>query len=133
LIFIDAGAFLARYVKGDQHHQQAVGYWDRLRATRERLFTSNLVLSETFTLLSRRAGNEFAVERARHVYASSAMTVLRPTQENEVAALELLTKYADQGMSFCDCVSFVLMRRNRLRRVFAFDAHFDLAGFTRVP
>ena len=133
MIFIDSGAFLARTIKRDQYHGEAVAFWKRLQSTRERCFTSSFVLSETFTLLGRRAGYEFAAERARNIYASERLTLLRPTREDEVEAVELLEKFADQKVSFTDCVSFVLMRRNKLRRVFSFDAHFERAGFERYP
>lgn len=55
MIYIDTGALLARYVKRDQYHEQAVEFWNRLQKTRERCFTNNFVLDETFTLLGRRA------------------------------------------------------------------------------
>ena len=53
--------------------------------------------------------------------------------DDEIAALEFFEKYADQKVSFMDCVSFILMRKNKLRRVFTFDHHFALAGFTMFP
>jgi predicted nucleic acid-binding protein len=40
-----------------------------------------------------------------------------------------MRKFADQGMSFTDCVSFAIMRRRRIRTVFTFDRHFQQAGF----
>jgi predicted nucleic acid-binding protein len=49
LIFIDTGAFLARYLSQDQFHQKAVGFWKELDKSRESCFTSNFVLDETFT------------------------------------------------------------------------------------
>jgi predicted nucleic acid-binding protein len=128
--FIDTGAFLARYVAADQHHRVAQTIWRRLGRTKQRLSTSNFVLDELFTLLGRRAGYGFAAERARRIYGSSRLDILRPTVDDEVAALELFERYADQHASFTDCVSFALMKRHRLRRVFTFDRHFAMAGFS---
>ena len=45
----------------------------------------------------------------------------------------MFAKFADQQVSFTDCVSFVLMRRNRLERAFTFDRHFASAGFEITP
>jgi len=90
-------------------------------------------LDETLTLLARRAGYGFAAGRARNLYGSKRLTVLRPTEQDETAAVEAFVKYADQEVSFTDCVSFVLMRKNKLRRAFAFDDHFERAGFVRLP
>jgi len=133
VIFIDTGAFVARYVERDQYHAQAAEYWSHIRRSGLACLTSSFVLNETFTLLSRRATYEFAAERARNLYASSILEVLRPTEEEEVAAIEYLEKYADQQVSFTDCISFALMRARDIRDVFTFDRHFALAGFNVQP
>ena len=133
MIFIDTGAFLARYLLNDQHHRRAVAIWEKLGSNHENCVTSNFVLDETFTLLGRRAGYGFAVQRAKNIYASQALTVCRPDRENEIRALQFFSKYADQHVSFNDCISFVLMKREKINRVFSFDRHFELAGFHLIP
>ena len=133
MIYIDTGALLARYLARDQYHEVAIKFWDRIRRKKEPCFTSNFVLDETFTLLARRAGYPFAAERARRIYASNYMTVLRPSGEDEIKALEYFEKFGEHRVSFTDCISFALMRRHKIRRVFTFDLHFRLAGFTCHP
>ena len=133
MIFVDTGAFLARYLERDQHHAEAVRVWDELAAEGARLFTSNFILDETMTLLARRAGHAFAVERGRRMWGSAALTILRPDARDEAEALSWMDRLSDQGVSFTDCVSFALMRRQRLRRVFGFDRHFNAAGFDLRP
>ncbi|MGH7198974.1 MAG: type II toxin-antitoxin system VapC family toxin [Planctomycetaceae bacterium] len=59
--------------------------------------------------------------------------MLRPDAEHELEALGLFEKYADQQVSFTDCVSFVLMRRHHVRAAFTFDRHFAFAGFDVRP
>jgi len=133
VIYIDTGAFLARYVKSDQYHEQAVEFWNRLHKTQERCFTSNFVVGETLTLLGRRAGYPFAIQRARIIYSSRELNILRPTLEDELQAVDIWEKYADQDLSFADCISFSLMRNNKIKRVFSFDRHFEFAGFKLLP
>jgi len=133
VIFIDTGAFLARYLQNDRHHGSAEVVWTRLAADRETCITSNFVLDETFTLLGRWAGYDFAARRANNIYASRALTICRPERPDEINALKFFTKYADHHVSFTDCISFVLMKRERIRRVFSFDRHFQLAGFHAIP
>lgn len=91
------------------------------------------MLDETITLLARRAGSPFAVERARAIFDSEQLVVLRAGGEEEEAALVLFEKLADQRVSFTDCLSFALMRHHRIRRAFAFDRHFEAAGFELWP
>lgn len=131
MTFIDTGAFLARYLPGDQYHKLATPLWNKIRTTRERCLTSNFVLDETFTLLARRASYSFAAEKARLIYASRSLEILRPDALAELAALDWFEKFADQEVSFTDCVSFALMRAARLQTAFTFDAHFERAGFQK--
>ena len=133
MIFIDTSAFLARYVQRDQYHAQATAHWSQLRQERRRCYSSNYVLDELFTLLARRTSYEFAAARAERLLQSRALTLLRPEAEDEQAAVGLFRQYADQEVSFTDCVSFVLMRKNRLSQAFTFDEHFAFAGFTVEP
>jgi len=131
--FIDTGAFLGRQRADDQHHRAALAGWSQLEKRRARLFTSNFVLDEAITLLTRRAGAGFAADQARVWYSSAVLRILRPDADDEQRALDLLEKYADQAVSFTDCVSFVLMKRERLKRAFSFDRHFTSAGFELFP
>ena len=133
MIFIDTGAFLARYSERDQHHKTARRAWKELSKRKWRYYTSNFVLDETFTLLARRTNYLFAVERARIMMTSDVLNILRPSHEEELEAIEYFDKYSDQKVSFTDCTSFVLMRRNRIKRAFAFDRHFSDAGFEVWP
>jgi uncharacterized protein len=59
--------------------------------------------------------------------------VLRAGGAEERDALELFEKLADQGVSFTDCLSFALMRQHGIRQAFAFDRHFETAGFALWP
>jgi predicted nucleic acid-binding protein len=45
------------------------------------------------------------------------------------AVANWLARFADQKFSLTDAVSFEVMRRRSLRHAFAFDAHFQVAGF----
>ena len=133
MIFVDTGAFIARYVRRDGHHVRARRFWAEIEKLRTACFTSNFVLDETFTLLGRQSSYSFAAERARALLGSKALTVLRPDGEDELTALDLFARFADKEVSFTDCVSFALMRRHRLSRAFTFDRHFLAAGFEVLP
>jgi uncharacterized protein len=133
MLFVDTGAFLARYLARDQHHQRAREGWRLLTDESRRLAATNFVLDETFTLLARWAGHSFAAARAREIYASGVLQIIRPDESDELGAVSLLDKYGDQGVSFTDCVSFVVMRRVHIGEAFAFDRHFELAGFALWP
>jgi uncharacterized protein len=132
VIFVDTGAFLARHLPNDQHRARAVAVWKELEASGERCLTSNFVLDETITLLARRTDYRFAAGIARRFYGSEVLEILRPRLEDELVAVELFEKFADQDVSFTDCTSFALMRAHRIQRAFAFDRHFRHAGFDLI-
>ena len=133
MIFVDTDAFLARFVARDQFHEEATLAWDRLRDSGLTCSTSNFVLDETFTLLARSTSYEFAAQRARNILTSDELEILRPDGDDELQALTRFEKFADQRISFTDCISFELMKSRRIQQVFSFDRHFALAGFEMWP
>jgi uncharacterized protein len=133
VIFVDTGAFLARHLPSDQHHRAAVASWSDLASSRERLLTTNLVVAEFLTLLARRASPAFAAQRGRHLYASTAVEVLRASESDETLALALLESRGPAGVGFVDCVSFVMMRKHSISSAFTFDGHFADSGFRTFP
>ena len=84
-------------------------------------------------MLARQTTYEFAAARAQNLLPSQALIRRRPTPEDEQAAVAFFRTLADQRVSFTDCISWVLMHKNRLSRVFTFDRHVALAGFTVEP
>lgn len=133
MIFIDTGAFIAAHLARDSYHSRALSVWRELQTSGESYYTSNFVLDEAVTFIARRAGYPFAAEIALDLYNSRVLRILRPTDQDERAALSYFRKFSDQEVSFTDCVSFVLMRLHGIERAFTFDRHFQLAGFTVAP
>lgn len=127
-IFIDTGAFLAKEIANDQHHAAAVSFWNFLDDDRVALYSSEHVLDEAMTLLARRTSYTWAAGWGQDAL-SSGISWLKAEEKDWIAALRSMRKFADQGISFTDCVSFVLMRREGLRDAFGFDRHFSAAGF----
>lgn len=127
-IFVDTGAFLAKEIANDQHHEVAMRVWKHLRGGRVAMLSSEHVLDEAMTLLARRTTYAWAAEWGRDAL-DSGIVWLRADRTEWEDALRLMRKFADQAVSFTDCISFVLMRREGLREAFCFDGHFTAAGF----
>lgn len=131
-LFIDTGAFLAKEIVADQHHLRAAGLWRSLQEESPQLYSSQHILDETATLLARRTSYAWAAEWGQDVLAAGIQW-LTPDEKDLLAAFLQMRKFADQAVSFTDCLSFVLMRKQRLRHVFGFDSHFTAAGFRLWP
>lgn len=131
-LFVDTGAFLAKEIAADQHHSRAVDFWRSLQKRTPHLCSSQHVLDEAATLLARRTSYAWAAEWGRDVMDAGIRWLA--ADENDVqAAFAQMRKFADQAVSFTDCLSFVLMRKERIRDVFGFDSHFMAAGFRVWP
>ena len=133
MIFVDTGAFIGRYIQKDQHHAESKRGWERLERSGQRIFTSNHVIDEFATLLARKTTYSFAAKKVRLVVGADAFEILRTDGEDESRAVDLFEKYASAEVSFTDCLSFVAMRKAKIKKAFTFDAHFGKAGFERWP
>jgi uncharacterized protein len=131
-IFVDTGAFLARYLTKDQHHKAAIAKWNKLQKSPSKLFTSNFIMDEFITLLGRWVNEDFAIEKAYGIYNSDLFTILRPEESDEMLALDFYKKFSDHKIGFTDCVSFALMKQHNIREVFSFDRHFSDVGLARI-
>jgi uncharacterized protein len=132
-VFVDTGAWYALQVPNDRWHSEAARVLRALSAQRLPLVTSNHVLGESYTLLMKTHGQATAWRFRERLLASPMLEIVHADETVESEAWQVLRKYADQAFSFVDAVSFALMRRRRLQRAFAFDAHFAAAGFVRIP
>jgi predicted nucleic acid-binding protein len=132
-IFVDTGAWYALQVPTDRWHGEAVGVLKRSIESKRALITSKLILGETYTLLLKTHGHSVAWRFRDAVMLSPRLELVSIDDDTEKEAWSWLRKYSDQAFSYVDATSFALMKRRRLRHAFAFDAHFRVAGFTRVP
>jgi predicted nucleic acid-binding protein len=128
MVFVDTGAFCALTVPTDTWHADALLVLTRIRETNARIFTSNFVLSETYTLINARAGRHAALSFMDR-NERSGITILRVTEENEATACAIFRKYDLPRLSFTDCTSFALINTHRIDHCFSFDDHFRMFRF----
>lgn len=129
-IFIDTGAFLAREMTADQHHEEALKRWQKAVEMQAPLYTSFHVLDETVTLLARRTTYAWAADWGNDVLECPDIECIQEEPEDWRKAMRLMGKYADQGISCTDALSFVLMKKHGITKALGFDRHFSAAGFT---
>ncbi len=128
-VFVDTSAILALLNPKDEVHPQARRSFDGLRAGRAGLVTTSYVLVEIYALLGRRMG--LGAVRACRGDLAPLFEVVWVDESIHEEALDLLLDRQERGLSLVDAASFVVMRRLRLDRAFAFDRHFEEEGFAR--
>ena len=136
-VFVDTGAWEAIEDGGDRHHDAALRFKNELVQQGTRLYVTNFVLDESYTLLLLNIGyaRTVAFKRTTDLMRTAGiLTVVHVTEEIAGAAWEVFERFnQDKQWSFTDCTSKVVMESLGLRQVFAFDHHFDQMGFLRLP
>ena len=132
-IFVDTGAWIAIADKNDQYAKIATKFYTDLVLQRSNLFTSNLVLVETFNLLSRTIGSKGTTKFGDAIKTNVFLTVESITLVDWERGWRIFGKYDDKDFSFTDCTSFALMERLKVKSAFSFDVHFRQYGFSVFP
>lgn len=126
-VLVDSGATLALADADDGNHTQAVQIRPRLIAARSRLYLTNYLVDESYTLLMSRVGYRFAI-RFLDELPTSDFTMVRITPEDEERAERLLRRYHDKRFSYTDATSFVIVERLGIEAAFTFDENFSQYG-----
>ena len=132
-IFVDSSAWIALADKDDSHHKEAASSYPSIFKNHRTLITSNLVIAETYIVLLKELTHEVAIEFLERIKASPRILKICSNENIETEAEGILAKYSDQDFSYADAVSFVIMKRQKIRKSFCFDKHFVTAGFTSIP
>jgi predicted nucleic acid-binding protein len=129
MIFVDTGAWFARYVTDDTDHNAAAAWFAKVP---DRLITTDYVIDELLTLLKVRGYPEIAYSVGAPLISGQACVLeyVKPT-DIQRAWIEFST-YRDKDWSFTDCPSRVVMQRLNIRTACAFDDHFRQFGNVTV-
>jgi len=101
--------------------------------TVKNLVTSDYVLDESITLIRLAHSHLKATEFGRTTVNSRLVKVFYVGEEIFLESLDLFEWSKDKDWSFTDCTSFILMKRTGVSQAFAFDPHFEQAGFHMLP
>lgn len=127
--FVDTSYWVALRFRRDVRHPSARELWEKGVGA---LLTTNLILGETWTFLSRRAGHQRAMEFYDAATRLDNLSVRMVDEAAEAEAWRWLRRHDERPYSFVDSTSFAIMRRLRLREALSFDGDFAAAGFIEV-
>jgi predicted nucleic acid-binding protein len=129
-VLADTSALLALSRRQDQYHSRAVKTADRCVAEGVRYIGTTLILSELYSHLLYLRGPEGARTALTHLLDDPMHEWVDATADLvREAGIRWLTRFRDQRFSLVDAVSFEVMRQERVTQAFAFDHHFEVAGF----
>ncbi|MDX2198233.1 MAG: PIN domain-containing protein [Phycisphaerae bacterium] len=125
-VFADSSYFIAVLSRTDAHHQRAGQLAINLR---DRLVTTHWVIAEVLGYLSSPAIRRSSSAFMRRLLEDPATHVVPPDQSLFNEGFALFQQHHDKAWSLVDCISFVVMRRRRIREALTADHHFAQAGF----
>ncbi len=125
-VFLDASFWIALRDAREPWHGRALEVAGKLLRQRRQLVFTSLVLAETHAYFSRSL-----LTRLQILDDAERNPTLRwepVSRADESHAVSLLRHHRDKNYSFCDVVSFVMMRRLSIGQVATFDHHFRQFG-----
>ncbi len=131
-LFIDSSAWLALESSRDQYHDIALAFAQK-EARQFQWVTTNWILSETVTLLRRRANHAVAIRFMERLRASKKLRIVRIETPHEELAWVIFKRYNDKDFGFVDCTSLAIMEIHGINHAFTFDHHFRQFGYDTLP
>jgi len=132
-IFCDTSFFFACLEPRDQNHSPALAWLKASQQHKSAFLTTWDILSETVTLLRRKSGYRIALKFIEEIIPGLRLI---PTDESvRQEALTIFKRFAtDKKLSFCDCVSCVVLSTDPAPIPTAtFDIHFKSLGLPVLP
>ena len=128
-VFADSSGLYALLDSRDPLHTEARRCVARLEKSGTDLVLTDYIIDEACTLAKARAGGSAAMRLLDLIEQSEAFKLIWIGESRFNAASALFRKHTDQGYSFTDCTSFIVMRELKLREALTADRHFAGAGF----
>ena len=126
-IFVDTSYIIALINERDDYHHQALDIADVYDGYP--LVISEPILLEVGNALCRNYKEE-ASQVIENFLTADDVELIPLTSDLFQKGLVLYKQYKDKDWGLVDCISFVIMRDNKINKVLTFDRHFAQAGFT---
>jgi len=139
MLFIDTWGWLTLRDRREARHKEVKTFYQEVQKQNGRIYTTDYVLDETYTLLFKRLPYSVAresVERLNEAVLNGYLLIEWITPERFEEAKKLRMKYQDKPrISFTDLTSIVVMNKLKIVNILTEDSHFiqvDM-GFKVVP
>jgi len=124
--FVDTAFVVALVNQHDQYHAKALELSKKYE-NKPTLIT-DVVLLEIGNALAKNHKTE-AIQIIKAFRSSSEAMIVGLHSQLFEKAFEMYEKYLDKGWGMVDCISFIVMRENKIIDALTSDEHFKQAGF----
>ena len=129
VIFADSYYYLALINGRDSAHARAVGF---SRSASASTVTTAWVLTEVADGMSSPSDKDAFLRLLSSLKNNPLCRIVDPTPRLFDEGVKLYSSRKDKGWSLTDCISFVVMREEKLSEALTGDRHFEQAGFTAL-
>jgi|SRR6185369_3350988 predicted nucleic acid-binding protein len=131
-VLIDTAAWLALVNTKDELHSQATQTMAELRHGNYTLVTTEFVLLEVANALCAAAWRHKAIKLIDGLRAQPKLRIIQADTNILAEGWQLYSNRLDKEWSLTDCISIVVMQKDRIKKAFTSDHHFQQAGFVKL-
>jgi predicted nucleic acid-binding protein len=131
MVFLDTTAVMSLFDGRDTHHNESKTTFEKVLETRTKMALTDYILDECITTILARVDHRTAMRAGEFILNSRTIDLIWLDNAQKLAAWDYFKKHDDQGFSFTDCTSFVLMKEMKISHYISFDDHFKQAGFVK--
>jgi predicted nucleic acid-binding protein len=125
-VFIDASFWIALRANNQAEHPSAVALLKQMAAEKRAFISTHFVFAEVHAHFSRH--QRLRQQVTHDFFKSPVFRIEHLEQVDYDEAIKLLQTHRDKDYSYCDALSFALMRRLGLENALSFDGHFEQIG-----
>lgn len=129
-LFLDTSAIYSFTDKNDERGPLIENF---LREHHVVLITTNFILAESLSLITKRQGKQMGIRIGELLHKSSFVNLYyldKPAQEE---AWIYYKKYKDKDFDFIDSTSFIFCKEQGINEALTLDRHFSQMGFKTFP
>jgi uncharacterized protein len=139
MMFVDTWGWVSLADVREQQHKTATQHYRAHRLQRGQICTTDYVLDETITLLTKKrgiTGTQIILDILQQATRDGFMKLVWMSEEHFQRAIQLRLRFQDKpDISFTDLTSMVVMQEFGIRQILTADAHFQHVGlgFQTLP
>ena len=127
--FLDTAFAIALISPNDAFHEKALELANLVEKTKSRLVTTRAVVIEIGNALSKQSLRKSAVALIDSMEGDETVTIVSVSDDIYNEAFKLFRSRLDKEWGLTDCISFVVMKQQKITNALTTDQHFKQAGF----
>ncbi len=130
-ILVDSDAFIGWLIANDAHHTHVKTALETINRGEGKLTTTNYVIAETATFLSRRYSQEYACRFVRYFHTTE-FPVVEVADDIRQQSEELFLTPKTEKVSLIDCANVIVARRFEVSAILGYDHFYSRFGIQLV-